>query len=46
MPDTTTKPYDSKDLPANDNDALPFIKPEDISYFSALLQDVDESLLT
>jgi splicing factor 3B subunit 1 len=25
---------------------LPFIKPEDVSYFSALLQEVDESELT
>lgn len=25
-----------------DNDALPFIKPEDVSHFSALLTDFDE----
>lgn len=37
MPDTTTKPYDLKELSAIDNEALPFIKPEDVSYFSALL---------
>ena len=46
MPDTTTKPYDQKELTAFDNEALPFIKPEDVSYFSALLQEVDESELT
>lgn len=25
---------------------MPFIKPEDVTYFSALLEDVDEDLLT
>jgi splicing factor 3B subunit 1 len=46
MPDTTIKPYDQKEFSAFDNEALPFIKPEDVSYFSALLQEVNESELS
>lgn len=40
------RPYDPNTIPANDNDALPFIKPEDVNFFSALLTEVDESQLT
>ena len=46
MPAEESKPYDISALPGGESDALPFIKPEDVSYFSALLEDVDESLLS
>jgi hypothetical protein len=32
--------------PRGDKDAMPFIKPEDVGYFSALLSEVDEEQLT
>jgi hypothetical protein len=28
--------------PGADKDAMPFIKPEDVNYFSSLLNEVDE----
>jgi len=46
LPDATSKPYDIQATPVGDRDALPFIKPEDVSYFSALLNDVDEEQLS
>jgi len=42
QPEIDQRPYDIKAIPANDNEALPFIKPEDVNYFSALLNDEDE----
>ena len=46
IPDGSTKPYDINSIPASDSDALPFIKPEDVNYFSALLNEVDEQELS
>ena len=46
MPAAESKPYDLSALPGGEGDALPFIKPEDVSYFSALLEEVDESQLS
>ena len=46
MPAAESKPYDLAALPGAEGDALPFIKPEDVSYFSALLEEFDESQLT
>ena len=41
-----TKPYDLPATPSHDPNALPYIKPEDLGYFSALLNEVDEEKLT
>lgn len=44
--ETTRRPYDANTIPGNDKDALPFIKPEDINYFSALLNEVEDEQLS
>lgn len=46
MPAAESKPYDLSAMPGAEGNALPFIKPEDVSYFSALLEEVDESQLS
>ena len=33
-------------MATNNGEALPFIKPEDVTYFSALLEEVDEDQLS
>jgi splicing factor 3B subunit 1 len=41
------KPYDVGGMtPSSNPNALPYIKPEDIGYFSALLNEVDEEQLS
>lgn len=40
------KPYDMPATPRGDQNSLPYIKPEDLGYFSALLNEVDEEKLT
>ena len=43
--ESTQRPYDTGTIPGSENEALPFIKPEDVNYFSALLTDTaDEEL--
>jgi len=45
QPETNQKPYDANVIPGSDNEALSFIKPDDVNYFSALLDDTkDEEL--
>ena len=34
IPDGTGKPYDVQATPGGNVDAMPFIKPEDVNYFS------------
>ena len=48
MPASESKPYEipASSIPASESDALPFIKPEEINYFSALLEEVDEDQLS
>lgn len=46
IPDGTSRPYDPQAIPGGDSESLPFIKPEDVSYFSALLNEVDEEGLS
>eukprot|EP00357_Protocruzia_adherens_P030575 CAMPEP_0114973292 /NCGR_PEP_ID=MMETSP0216-20121206/875_1 /TAXON_ID=223996 /ORGANISM="Protocruzia adherens, Strain Boccale" /LENGTH=1238 /DNA_ID=CAMNT_0002333771 /DNA_START=24 /DNA_END=3740 /DNA_ORIENTATION=- len=47
VPESTGKPYDMNLTPAGGEDgSLPLIKPEDASYFSALLKEVDEEQLS
>ena len=48
IPDGTGKPYDVQATPGGteDKDAMPFIKPEDVNYFSQLLNEVDEEQLS
>jgi splicing factor 3B subunit 1 len=48
LPASESKPYEipSSSIPASESDALPFIKPEEINYFSALLEEVDEDQLS
>jgi splicing factor 3B subunit 1 len=40
------RPYDSTAIPVLDRTDMPNLKPEDVSYFSALLSDVDEKNLS
>jgi splicing factor 3B subunit 1 len=40
------RPYDSTAIPVLDRADMPNLKPEDVSYFSALLSDVDEKNLS
>ncbi len=44
IPDGTSKPYEILQIPGGAN--LPSMKPEDVNYFSSLLNEVDESKLT
>lgn len=47
IPDATGKPYDVQQTPkGGEKDAMPFIKPEDVNYFSQLLSEVDEEQLS
>jgi len=46
IPDGTERPYDPSVIPGTDNADMPFIKPEDVNYFSALLNEVDEEGLS
>ena len=43
MPESSEQqPEKAEGLAQGESDALPMIKPEDVTYFSALLQQVDE----
>jgi splicing factor 3B subunit 1 len=48
IPEATGKPYDVQATPGGrtDREAMPFIKPEDVNYFSSLLNEVDEEQLS
>lgn len=46
MPDQLSKPYEVSGIPTTESDSLPNIKPEDLTFFAPLLQDVDEKTLT
>ena len=46
IPEANGKPYDLQQTPKGEKDAIPFIKPEDVNYFSALLNEVDEEQLS
>ena len=46
MQDSLSKPYEVSGIPTTESESLPNIKPEDVAYFSALLQEVDEKQLT
>ena len=46
LPEDLGKPYDVPGTPASGPGALPQIKPEDLGYFGALLQEVDFDALT
>ena len=41
IPEAMGRPYDVQATPGG-GDAMPFIKPEDVNYFSSLLNEVDE----
>jgi len=40
------KPYDPASVPGHDNDALPQMKPEDMTYFGDLLQEAEDENLS
>ena len=46
LPAQESQPYSAREAAVNSGEALPFIKPEDVTYFSSLLEEVDEDLLT
>ena len=41
IPEAMGKPYDVQATPGG-GESMPFIKPEDVNYFSSLLNEVDE----
>eukprot|EP00352_Strombidinopsis_acuminata_P004917 CAMPEP_0176371592 /NCGR_PEP_ID=MMETSP0126-20121128/24803_1 /TAXON_ID=141414 ORGANISM="Strombidinopsis acuminatum, Strain SPMC142" /NCGR_SAMPLE_ID=MMETSP0126 /ASSEMBLY_ACC=CAM_ASM_000229 /LENGTH=105 /DNA_ID=CAMNT_0017731105 /DNA_START=1506 /DNA_END=1823 /DNA_ORIENTATION=- len=47
MPQAESRPYDVQQTPfGGDKDAMPYIKPEDVTHFSLLLNEVDEDALS
>jgi len=40
------KPYAAGAIPGHDKDNLPFIKPEDVNFFSALLEEAEDEQLS
>ncbi len=47
IPEATGKPYDVQMTPGGgEKEAMPFMKPEDVNYFSSLLNEVDEEQLS
>lgn len=46
LPEALTQPEKVEGLPQGESEVLPMLKPEDVTYFSALLQQVDERTLS